>query len=112
MSFLVNFDPMTVKEIIIKWKYPAKTFDVQGLLDGYWRSFAYQSANKKTENKINLGFKTISGIKILMTNTESKFNGKSVYGISEIEIKTGAKNVGLKDCSLDNGRISLFREKN
>jgi hypothetical protein len=34
VQFTVHFEPRTVRELFIKWKFPAKRFDVLGLYEG------------------------------------------------------------------------------
>ena len=100
-EFKLVFQASTVKEIEIQWKYIPEHFEVLCNINGYWRSFLSNKENSDQTAKINIGTKTISGVKILLikASDEAKFNDKVVYGISDIKIKTGAKEVHLKDCN-------------
>lgn len=51
--YLFKF-PYTIKNIEIVWKFPAKKFQVLGLLsDGYWRSFLKHKNNRESTSIIN-----------------------------------------------------------
>ena len=100
-EFKLVFQASTVKEIEIQWKYLPEHFEVLCNINGYWRSFLSNKENSEHIVKINIGTKTISGVKILLIKAaqEAKFNDKVVYGISHLKIKTGAREVHLKDCN-------------
>ena len=102
-EFKIMFPSQTIKEIVIQWKYIPSAFEVQCFINGYWRSFASVKENDESENKFDIGSKTISGVKIQMiqASEQARFNEKVIYGIKELRIKTGSKKVHLKDCDSD-----------
>jgi hypothetical protein len=59
--------------------------------------------NNKKEVVVETASKTLSGVKILFTKTNAKFNGLSVYGIEELKVNSGAKPVSYKKCTDNNG---------
>ena len=105
-------EPKTVKDIYVKWKYPAEEFEVLGLIaHGLWESIDMIKNNGKSINfnKIDIGSKSLMGIKLVMLKTRDKFNGMDIYGIWDIRCLSGTKAVKLKDCKeLDDIKTNRF----
>ena len=100
---------MILTEIIINWHFQPDTFDVLCLVKGFWKSFYLIEKNIMRITKVNMDSLTlIQGIKILLLKGSQKINNKTVYGIREISIKTGNKELGLKDCKENNGGLNKW----
>jgi len=101
-TFTMMFnEPTTIKEIQIKWKFPAEEFEVLGLTyHNIWEGLSFVKNNGKglNLNIVNLGSRNLIGIKIVMLKTRDQFNGQPVYGIWDIRCISGTKAVKLKDC--------------
>ena len=101
-TFTIMFEePKTVKEIQIKWKFPAEEFEVLGLTaHNIWEGVSIVKNNGKglNLNVVNIGSRNLMGIKIVMLKTRDQFNGQPVYGIWDIRCISGTKAVRLKDC--------------
>lgn len=59
--------------------------------------------NSKKEVEVQTASKTLSGVKILLTKTNAKFNNMAIYGIEELKINSGARPVSYKKCTDNNG---------
>ena len=101
-TFTILFEePKTVKELQIKWKFPAEEFEVLGLTSHkIWENIEFVRNNGKSLNLNNvaIGSRNLLGIKIVMLRTRDKFNGEDVYGIGDIRCISGTKAVRLKNC--------------
>jgi hypothetical protein len=91
--------PYTIKNIEIVWKFPAKKFQVLGLLsDGYWRSFYKHKNNRESTNIINTMNRDLHGIKIIMKESTTKVGDGFIYGILNIYLHTGARFLKREPC--------------
>jgi hypothetical protein len=91
--------PYIVKSLKIEWKFPAKRYKVIGLmLDGFWKRFKVYENNRDSKNDINTSNYELLGIKIIMRESTTKFQGMNIYGISEIKFHTGSTNLVREPC--------------
>jgi len=102
--------PYIISSVTIEWKFPAKSFQVIGLLqDGYWKAFRRSTNNRETKTSINFMNYDILGIKIEMQDSTTKLNGMNVYGISNINLHTGAKYLKRDACKNMLNDVNLWQ---
>ncbi len=102
------FAEETVKEIVVVWEKKPKKFELLIFYSGYWKSLGIKPPGGD-KFSISIGVKMISGIKLILLGGSEEMttaNGKfKTIGIHKIELKTGYKNIGVRDCSKEeNGK--------
>lgn len=104
--------PYIVKDMMIDWKFPAKSFQVVGLYpDGYWRIFKNTKNNRETTTYINFRNKDLLGIRISMSSSSSVIEEKFVYGIKNISLHTGGRYLRRDHCKnilLDSNKFEII----
>jgi len=89
-----------VKIIEIKWKFPAKKFIVYGLLaSGFWKVFEKFTDNREINNIIYITNYDIKGVKIVMYESTTKFEGQNIYGINKIYFRIKGYFVLRQSCN-------------
>lgn len=91
--------PYTLKEVTIRWEFPAKRFLVIGLLsDGFWKAFFNAKDNRQTLTVVNMMNYDILGLKIVMYDSTTKLNDLNIYGIRTLNFHTGGRYVRRESC--------------
>ena len=106
-TFTLNFSNwITIDRLIIHWKYKAKDFDVYALtFEKGWKHIVKINNNcifnliiDKTSQKINLNRINIKTIQIQMTKAAEKFLDLPIFGILNIHMTSGGKNLSRNTC--------------
>ena len=98
--FIFN-EEYPIYSIEIKWKYPAKKYNVYALVKGdLWQKIDNETAENSDVLSIVYLFEIdTKGIKIEMVNSSTKISGENVFGIYKINF-TIKKNKGSIKTSL------------
>lgn len=90
---------MTIGEINIDWKFPAKKFKLFALYsDGNWELIYKINNNDNALSTIQTKLNDYMGIKIVMNESTTKVNDKNVFAISHISFKTKTKKLKKFPC--------------
>ena len=98
VRYIVRFEESLIKQIKIQWKYKPKEFIIEVFLNGFfWKKVFSDKNNENFETFVDIN-DYITGIKVILLESESLFNEKIVFGIENIKIITGFRKVELFNC--------------
>jgi hypothetical protein len=99
ISFRDNLS-FTIKSIKLQWKFPAKNFQIIGMLsEGNFREFFSIENNRDTITEHFLVDAEVKGLKIIMKEASMRFEGKNIYAIINIYLNISGKYVIREKCS-------------
>lgn len=99
VRFIIRFNQTPVDFIKIKWKYPPKKFTINIFLNEiFWKNELNITNNNELETIVKID-DWITGIKLILYDGDQLFNGKIVYGISDMKIFTKFQKINLFDCN-------------
>ncbi len=88
-----------IKKIEINWKFPAKKFTVYALFsNGFWKVLTKIFDNREHLSTIYVMHYDIKGVKIIMSESTTKFEGQNIYGINKIYFKIQGEFIIRQSC--------------
>lgn len=99
VHFLLRFTESQLQSIRIRWRFVPKSFVIEGFFNSLvWREILSRNDNTNNEETISRSLDFISGVRVVLRDTDARLNDKLVYGIEGFELRSQLLGLELGVC--------------